>query len=187
MADNDAVFQLPEQPRGLKRPADVDLDDDSDMTAFMRVRVLVRQKKQKFAHDFGNGESTIPLVPVDTYIPNYDRTPGYACTSSWRVKVYELKDNDWYDRGTGYCTGEGFKEQFATALHHSLIVRSEDDSGIILLDTRVEWDAAHQKQQDTLIVWTEPNGVDMALSFQEAEGCAEIWYFISENADYPSD
>jgi hypothetical protein len=29
---------------------------------------------------------------------------------------------------------------------------------------------------DTLIVWTEPtNGVDMALSFQESEGCAAIW------------
>lgn len=29
---------------------------------------------------------------------------------------------------------------------------------------------------DTLIVWTEPsNGVDMALSFQEGEGCAMIW------------
>lgn len=22
-----------------------------------------------------------------------------------RVKVYELRDNDWYDRGTGFCTG----------------------------------------------------------------------------------
>lgn len=22
-----------------------------------------------------------------------------------RVKVYELRKNDWYDRGTGYCTG----------------------------------------------------------------------------------
>ncbi len=28
---------------------------------------------------------------------------------------------------------------------------------------------------DTLIVWTEPNQTDMALSFQEAEGCAVIW------------
>lgn len=28
---------------------------------------------------------------------------------------------------------------------------------------------------ETLIVWTEPNGTDMALSFQEAEGCAAIW------------
>ena len=32
---------------------------------------------------------------------------------------------------------------------------------------------------ETLIVWTEPsNGIDMALSFQEAEGCAMIWYVI---------
>lgn len=22
-----------------------------------------------------------------------------------RVKVYELRENDWYDRGTGFCTG----------------------------------------------------------------------------------
>ncbi len=28
---------------------------------------------------------------------------------------------------------------------------------------------------DTLIVWTESNGTDMALSFQEADGCAVIW------------
>lgn len=30
-------------------------------------------------------------------------------------------------------------------------------------------------QPDTLIVWTEQNGTDMALSFQEPEGCASIW------------
>lgn len=29
---------------------------------------------------------------------------------------------------------------------------------------------------DTLIVWTESNVTDMALSFQEPEGCAAIWY-----------
>ena len=23
-----------------------------------------------------------------------------------RVKVYELRENDWYDRGTGFCTGQ---------------------------------------------------------------------------------
>lgn len=28
---------------------------------------------------------------------------------------------------------------------------------------------------DTLIVWTESNVTDMALSFQEPEGCAAIW------------
>ena len=33
---------------------------------------------------------------------------------------------------------------------------------------------------ETLIVWTEPNGVDYALSFQDPEGCAEVWHFIEE-------
>jgi hypothetical protein len=32
-------------------------------------------------------------------------------------------------------------------------------------------------QAETLIVWTEPStGIDMALSFQEADGCAQIWF-----------
>ena len=33
---------------------------------------------------------------------------------------------------------------------------------------------------DTLIVWTEPDGVDYALSFQDPEGCMELWNFILE-------
>ncbi|KIO16917.1 hypothetical protein M407DRAFT_230281 [Tulasnella calospora MUT 4182] len=33
---------------------------------------------------------------------------------------------------------------------------------------------------ETLIVWTEPDGTDYALSFQDVDGCAEIWDFIIE-------
>ncbi|KAF4450914.1 hypothetical protein F53441_6053, partial [Fusarium austroafricanum] len=56
-------------------------------------------------------------------------------TDKKRVKVYELRNNDWFDRGTGFCSAS-FE--------------------------------------------TEPSsGVDMALSFQEAEGCAMIWRFVS--------
>lgn len=28
----------------------------------------------------------------------------HQATDKKRVKVYELRDNDWYDRGTGFCT-----------------------------------------------------------------------------------
>jgi protein phosphatase 4 regulatory subunit 3 len=68
----------------------------------------------------------------------------------------------------------------------------------MLLETRIGKEETYQKQQgpcaapdmssscqklvaditrrtETLIVWTETNGTDMALSFQEAEGCAVIW------------
>jgi protein phosphatase-4 regulatory subunit 3 len=63
----------------------------------------------------------------------------------------------------------------------------------MLLETKIVKDDGYQKQQgqtpdnrnvsddiltaaaDTLIVWTETSGTDMALSFQEADGCAVIW------------
>jgi hypothetical protein len=57
-----------------------------------------------------------------------------------------------------------------------VLVQSEDQPDRMLLETRICKEDGFQKQQDTLIVWTEPtNGVDMALSFQESEGCAAIW------------
>jgi hypothetical protein len=43
-------------------------------------------------------------------------------------------------------------------------------------DTTCELSPRLTLSSDTLIVWTEPsNSTDMALSFQEAEGCAVIW------------
>ncbi|KAH8702408.1 putative DUF625 domain protein [Talaromyces proteolyticus] len=90
-----------------------------------------------------------------------------------RVKVYELRDNDWFDRGTGFCTG-AIVEDVPT-----IFVESEDEKGRCLLNTSIGKDEGYQKQQETLIVWTETNGTDMALSFQEADGCAAIWDYVS--------
>ncbi|OAL26495.1 hypothetical protein AYO20_10064 [Fonsecaea nubica] len=91
-----------------------------------------------------------------------------------RVKVYELRDNDWFDRGTGFCTGQFINDE------PRIYVESEDQPDRMLLETRIVKDDGYQKQQDTLIVWTETNGTDMALSFQEAEGCAVIWDFVHQ-------
>ncbi|OCK77106.1 DUF625-domain-containing protein [Lepidopterella palustris CBS 459.81] len=93
-----------------------------------------------------------------------------------RVKVYELKNNDWFDRGTGFCKGVLLNDEAR------ILVSSEDDPSRQLLETKISKDDGYQKQQgtDTLIVWTEQNGTDMALSFQEAEGCGAIWEFVSE-------
>ncbi|KAF1829273.1 DUF625-domain-containing protein [Decorospora gaudefroyi] len=92
-----------------------------------------------------------------------------------RVKVYELKNNDWFDRGTGFCKGVVTNPEEAR-----IIVLSEEDQTRQLLETRISKDDGYQKQQDTLIVWTEQNGTDMALSFQEPEGCASIWDFVND-------
>ncbi|KIX02050.1 uncharacterized protein Z518_07989 [Rhinocladiella mackenziei CBS 650.93] len=91
-----------------------------------------------------------------------------------RVKVYELRDNDWFDRGTGFCTGQVINDE------PRIYVESEDQPDRMLLETRIVKEDGYQKQQDTLIVWTETNGTDMALSFQEAEGCAVIWDFVHQ-------
>ncbi|OJJ48256.1 hypothetical protein ASPZODRAFT_62311 [Penicilliopsis zonata CBS 506.65] len=90
-----------------------------------------------------------------------------------RVKVYELRNNDWFDRGTGFCTGQIIEDE------PRIFVESEDEPNRVLLETKITKDDGYQKQQETLIVWTEPNGTDMALSFQEAEGCAVIWDFVN--------
>ncbi|KAL8285514.1 hypothetical protein RB597_002535 [Gaeumannomyces tritici] len=101
-------------------------------------------------------------------------------TDKRRVKVYELRNNDWFDRGTGFCTASYISNSDSDSPKEPrVVVESEDHPERVLLETRICKEDGFQKQQDTLIVWTEPtNGIDMALSFQEAEGCLLIWKFI---------
>lgn len=99
---------------------------------------------------------------------------GSPLTDRKRVKVYELRENDWYDRGTGFC-GPPIIQDDAR-----IFVESEEEPGRLLLEVRIKKNDSYQKQQDTLIVWTDPSGVDMALSFQEAEGCGAVWNMISD-------
>ncbi|KIK03157.1 hypothetical protein K443DRAFT_654891 [Laccaria amethystina LaAM-08-1] len=80
------------------------------------------------------------------------------------------------DQGTAFCFGQ-FQEDTNEAL---LIARSERNYHDIILSTAIRSNDVYQRQQETLIVWTEPDGVDYALSFQDPEGCSEVWNFILE-------
>ncbi|SPO22530.1 related to PSY2 - subunit of protein phosphatase PP4 complex [Ustilago trichophora] len=151
----------------------------------------------------------------------------HQCGSARRVKVYELKGETWFDRGTGYCAGvydETVDEALLVARREErcqflegidvpaeaevdetepilgngtgpeaaqkptqpqpcqfvVVVSEKLESEDILLASKVVKEEVYQRQQDTLVVWTEPTGVDMALSFQEAEGCNEVWEFLTE-------
>jgi protein phosphatase-4 regulatory subunit 3 len=53
-------------------------------------------------------------------------------------------------------------------------------TGSLLLESKIQPDTAYQKQQDTLIVWSEGDNFDLALSFQEKAGCDEIWEKICQ-------
>lgn len=97
-------------------------------------------------------------------------------TDKKRVKVYELRNNDWFDRGTGFCRATYKPVCFApypallcesTSLHlfdhvtniHShlkneggqkdaiVIVESEDQPERLLLKTKIQKEDGFQKQQ----------------------------------------
>ncbi|XP_039264445.1 serine/threonine-protein phosphatase 4 regulatory subunit 3-like [Styela clava] len=93
-----------------------------------------------------------------------------------RVKVYTLnEDRQWDDKGTGHVS-----HTFDARVHSTtLIVRAEQD-GSVLLESKILPDTAYQKQQETLIVWSESDNTDLALSFQEKPGCDEIWEKICQ-------
>jgi len=93
-----------------------------------------------------------------------------------RVKLYMLNEERmWDDRGTGHVSS-AFVDRLKGM---SLQVRSEND-GSLLLESKIMPDTAYQKQQETLIVWSEADNYDLALSFQEKAGCDEIWEKICQ-------
>uniref|UniRef100_A0A8C4PZ31 SMEK homolog 1, suppressor of mek1 (Dictyostelium) n=1 Tax=Eptatretus burgeri TaxID=7764 RepID=A0A8C4PZ31_EPTBU len=93
-----------------------------------------------------------------------------------RVKLYTLnEERQWDDRGTGHVSST-YVERFKGV---SLLVCAESD-GSLLLESKIQPDTAYQKQQDTLIVWSEVDNCDLALSFQEKAGCDEIWEKICQ-------
>lgn len=57
------------------------------------------QADMGYAADEEGGEK----APVDAQLN--DKKVFVPPNDKKRVKVYELRKNDWYDRGTGYCTG----------------------------------------------------------------------------------
>ncbi|XP_057429694.1 uncharacterized protein LOC130722858 [Lotus japonicus] len=91
---------------------------------------------------------------------------------SQRVKVYRLNDDGkWDDQGTGLATVEFLERSEELGLY----VYDEDDNDIILLN-RISSEDIYRKQEDTIISWRDPEfATELALSFQEPDGCAYIW------------
>jgi len=93
-----------------------------------------------------------------------------------RVKLYELNaERQWDDKGTGHVSSSYVERLKGISLVvRSEVVRNEADTSL-LLESKIQSDTAYQKQQETLIVWSEGDNFDLALSFQEKAGCDEIW------------
>lgn len=94
-------------------------------------------------------------------------------TLARRVKLYTLSEDKWIDCGTGYCSGKVFPNPH---IH----VINELNPEEILLDSAIQGATQYQRQQDTLIVWTNEDGMDYALSFQEYDSCLELCDFLTK-------
>ena len=62
-------------------------------------------------------------------------------------------------------------------LRHDVFMISS--TGTVILESKVCPNTAYQKQQETLICWSE-NEQELALSFQLMESCSEIWEKICD-------
>jgi len=93
-------------------------------------------------------------------------------------------ENNVAEHFEGDCAVHGDYEDLPDELNQSkdngdLAEEGEDDDlqadASLLLESKIQSDTAYQKQQETLIVWSEGDNFDLALSFQEKAGCDEIW------------
>lgn len=96
----------------------------------------------------------------------------------YRVKIFNLHDNDWQDQGTGSCTVRIIETANERKETH-IVVESEEEPGRLMLEESVQQGDNFQRQQETLIVWTQrQTDIDMVISFQEATDCDTIWKHI---------
>ncbi|KAL6927970.1 hypothetical protein ACO0SA_004594 [Hanseniaspora valbyensis] len=115
-----------------------------------------------------------------------------SMTLKKRVKVYFLENGDWRDIGTGYVSGvkklpeeeevteetNNNQEDKETEVIPYLLVVDENSPEQSIIMSRLEGEIEYQRQEETLIVWRDTSGKDMALSFEEIGGCDHICDFI---------
>uniref|UniRef100_A0AC35TNZ8 SMK-1 domain-containing protein n=1 Tax=Rhabditophanes sp. KR3021 TaxID=114890 RepID=A0AC35TNZ8_9BILA len=92
-----------------------------------------------------------------------------------RVKLYVLCEQKiWMDKGTGHVAIISLPQDQETSY---IVVRLEMEEKNVL-QRKIQKEANYEKQQDTLVVWAEGESTNLALSFQEKDGCEKIWSSI---------
>ena len=127
------------------------------------------EEQQETAKIYGEHQVINAEIDDRTMITHGENGDG----SPRRVKLYTLSADKWVDCGTGYCSGK------LEPIPHFFVV-NESDSKDVLLNAPIRGSTQYQRQQDTLIVWTNEDGTDYALSFQETDGCLQLCEFLIE-------
>jgi len=80
--------------------------------------------------------------------------------------VYHLDgEGSWADQGTGYAS-----------ITDKCIYCHAEEGEAAILEAPISMEVIYQRQGETIISWNDPTvGMDLALSFQEAENCQAVW------------
>lgn len=143
-----------------------------------RSNTMIELKKDDSRASFN---ATRPLVPAPIIarfiIPGIQKNMEAEVSSAtddtlYRVKVYTLDGSgQWQDIGTGPIVLDFIEEKQTV----SMSVTEENSDNNLLLNVLVVKEDIYNRQQETLIVWAEPDGSNFALSFQEPVGCNNVW------------
>ena len=111
-------------------------------------------------------------------------------TKKWRVKLYLLNENgQWDDKGIGYVFlaneiqeesnfDGGFENSTATKMDKKLIMLKETTNETIFNIDILKENIEFHNQRGTILTWKKMGSLDednIAISFQEKEGIAEIF------------
>ena len=55
-----------------------------------------------------------------------------------------------------------------------ILIAKADETDAVLVEHRVELAIEYDKQGETILTWSE-NETEYAISFQDLEGCAQVW------------
>lgn len=103
-----------------------------------------------------------------------------------RVVVYQLdEENQWIELGMGWCEympdtlTRNKSAPGATrppGIYPQILVHSETEhQDIIFFRMNIYPDTVYRQEQDTIIAWSDPDGNEYALSFEDGQGCERYW------------
>lgn len=120
--------------------------------------------------------------------------PSSSSPQLWRVKLYQLNGTgEWDDLGTGHISLSPAIASSSCAAPTLTLQKTSSDSNSDsptttqpdAVEIEVKHDVVYQRQGDNIITWFEQGtngaeGGDLALSFQDNDGCREVWKGIFE-------
>lgn len=84
-------------------------DSELSLQQHLNIAPDLLANYNRIATEGGEPESSMMAHPVP-----------HQTTDRRRVKVYELRENDWFDRGTGFCTANFVEVQMPPCVNSRL-------------------------------------------------------------------